>query len=153
MVSIGKEGDLKYSRIKNWRLVCTTLSLAYALQQANLIINILSVDARIGVKNVSPCETCFRNHFSEFQVTKRWRYAGGTILASPLASHAPCTTHTRVSMESRYQHLLSSLDWSWSLHSASFPVSMSLGLDIQEIFQSRHPRNFSVSLSLGLNIQ
>ena len=84
----------------------------------------------------------------------------------------PCTTNTIVSMESRYQHLLSSLDWSLSLLPASFPVSMSLSLDIQVISQSRwvpystskkfsslnesqsrHPRNFSVSMCLSLNIQ
>ena len=78
----------------------------------------------------------------------------------------------RVSMESRYRHLLPSLDWSRSRHPLIFPVSMSIGLDIQEISQSRwvsvstskkfssldesrsrHPRNFSVSMSLGLDIQ
>ena len=44
---------------------------------------------------------------------------------------------TRVSMESRYRHLLPSLDWSRSRHPANFPVSMSLSLDIYKIFQSR----------------
>jgi len=43
----------------------------------------------------------------------------------------------RVSMESRYRHLLPSLDWSRSRHPLIFPVSMSLGLDIREISQSR----------------
>ena len=43
----------------------------------------------------------------------------------------------RVSMESRYRHLLTSLDWSQSQHPLNFLVSMSLSLDIQEILQSR----------------
>ena len=73
-------------------------------------------------------------------------------------------------MESRYQHLLPSLNWTRSRHPLNFPVSMSFGLDIQKISQSRwisvstskkifspdesrsrHPRNFSVSMSRGLN--
>ena len=77
----------------------------------------------------------------------------------------------RVSMESRYRHLLPSLDWSRSRHPLIFPVSMSLGLDIREISQSRwvsvstskkslsldesrsrYPINFPVSISLGLDI-
>ena len=41
----------------------------------------------------------------------------------------------RVLMESRYWHLLPKLDW--SRHPLNFPVSTSLGLDIQEISQSR----------------
>ena len=74
-------------------------------------------------------------------------------------------------MESRYRHLWPSLDWSRSRHPANFPVSMSLGLDIQQISKSRwvsvstsskfpsldesrsrHPANFQVSMSLGLDI-
>ena len=74
-------------------------------------------------------------------------------------------------MESRYRHLLPSLDWSRSRHPLIFPVSMSIGLDIQEISQSRwvsvstfkkslsldesrsrYPINFPVSISLGLDI-
>ena len=78
----------------------------------------------------------------------------------------------RVSMESQYQHLSPSLNWFRSQHPSNFPVTMSLGLNIQEIFQSQwvlvstskkflsldesrsqHPRNFPVSMSLSLNIQ
>ena len=43
----------------------------------------------------------------------------------------------RVSMESRCQHLLPSLEWSRSQHPSNFPVSMSLGLNIPEISQSQ----------------
>ena len=74
-------------------------------------------------------------------------------------------------MESRYRHLLPSFEWSRSRHPSNFPVSMSLGLNIPEISQSRwvsvstskkflsldesrsrHPTYIPVSMSLSLDI-
>ena len=114
------------------------------------------------VARINPCQNILSSCVKDFinKVTQRRAFSGiyyekslaGLICNNTWAQFILCPTwrevkncqnlnhnqrSARVSMESQYRHLLPSLDWSRSRHPSNFPVSMSLGLDISEISQSR----------------
>ena len=109
---------------------------------ATNVSNITSISP-ISLKFLTHISSKLRSYFNHFNMGKLWEPDHPPSYQYSLNFewltfwfYALIQRSARVSMESRYRHLLPSLDWSRSRHPLNFPVSMSLDLDIQEIFQS-----------------